>query len=345
MSTTGIFSPGKDNAINGGTNPYAGHLAIMSGTIYSAFLETFIAGGMINSMSTNDLTTKFPRIGKAAAPTEHQKGTRIVGTTIETTYQQIVLDKRPLIVAHETDDVEEFYKQIDFNSQVLEALGQSLGKVAEQRAFKLVAKAARTPAVSGTSFPGGGVNLNGGARTIVGYDALATPILKALKLLEVIDEWIVLRDRRDVPDTEQAYLVCEPEEFHGMRNFNNVIYAAAPVNATGLNPMVMTPNGELNRAIMKADYLIYKGVKIYRSNNLPNRTNTAATEDTALYGGDYTNTRALLFCSSAAYWANVRGIKVETFRESREQSDGMLMSLLGGGGTGRPELAIEIAHG
>lgn len=343
-----LFRPGSDTA-SGDLNPNELWLPVFSGETYLAFEENNIFGGMVSKpVMQKGLEFLFNYFGTATSET-HQAGATIVGSGISKTQKSVYVDERPLFTAAEFDDIDALFAQWEYRSNVALEHGRELARQLDKRTAKLIVKAAQSGRPGNLDeFNGGGIDGAGGSYNISGYDAL-TNIEKALKILQAIDAYNVRADEINLPEGEQTYCVITPAVWHAMRDIGSVVYVDAATDNNFGTPMAAdytvpgNPNAGIHRGLSRKDYLMYKGVKIYQSNNIPT-TNTTATEPTNTWGGDFTGTRGMIWKPSAVGLAIVRGVKVETGRMIDKQSDLLVSSIHTGGGGLRCESAWQIKH-
>ena len=337
-----LFRPGSDTA-SGDLNPNELWLPIFSGETYMAFEETNLFGGMVSKpVMQKGFEFLFNYFGAASSET-HEAGATIVGTGIDKTQRSIYVDKRPLFTAAEFDDVDGYMAQYEFRTQVATEHGRELARQLDKRTARLIVKAARTTVSAG--FTGGGPTGNGVAKSLSGYDA-ATDLAKAEVILETIDEYIVRADVINLPENEQTYCVITPAVWHAMRNLNSVLYVGG---TNGWNQTLMArdasipdnPNPGLHKGMNRTDYLVYKGVHIYKSNNIPT-TDLTSLGHTDTWGGNFSSTRGMIWKPSAVGLAVVRGVQVETWRVPDTQSEKIASSIHTGGGGLRVESAWEL---
>jgi hypothetical protein len=339
-----IFSPGALTNVNGGIDPYAAWLPIHTGEVLTHFADNLFLTGMVSArppVSPGGTEAYFTRIGRTTSEI-HELNAEIIGGSVQQAEQSYFLDKRPLVTANTFDNIQEMLAQRTYRSEIAQEQGRELARQQEVRAAKLIVKAGRAGVITGTEFPGGGINGAGGAITDANFDS-ADPQIAAMAVCKAIDRWVVRRDEQNHPPLE-TYCVVKPSVWHGFYNFNNVIYVAADIsktvaaNATGLNPFGV----DLQRRMLQTDYFMYKGVKIYQSNFIPS-TNTSATEDTQTYGGDFTKTRGMIWSPESVAMVMLMQVKTEAWRTPSRQTDTLMASTMTGGGGLRVEFACELA--
>lgn len=348
-----IFRPGSDTA-SGDLNPNELWLPIFSGETYLAFEENNIFGGMVSMpVMQKGLEFIFNYFGTASSET-HESGATIVGTGIAKTQRSVYVDERPLFTAAEFDDVDELFAQWEYRSNVALEHGRELARQLDKRTAKLIVKAAQTQRPA-SDFRGGNANGNGGyvslangGNILTGWNAATNNRDRAVLILKAIDNYNVNADQINLPEGEQTYCVVTPAVWHAMRDIQSVIYVPGSNGYNG-SPMAadMTipgnPNPGIHAGMMRKDYLMYKGVHIYQSNNIPT-TNTTSTEPTNTWGGDFTNTVGMIWKKSSVGLAIVRGVKVETGRNVSTQSDLLVSSIHTGGGGLRVEGAWQLVN-
>lgn len=350
-----IFRPGSDTA-SGDLNPNELWLPIFSGETYLAFEENNIFGGMVSMpVMQKGLEFIFNYFGTASSET-HESGATIVGTGIAKTQRSVYVDERPLFTAAEFDDVDELFAQWEYRSNVALEHGRELARQLDKRTAKLIVKAAQTQRPGGVAdFRGGNANGNGGyvllangGNILTGWNAAGNNRDRAVKILQAIDNYNIYADQINLPEGEQTYCAITPAVWHAMRDIQSVIYVPGSNGYNG-SPMAadMTipgnPNPGIHAGMMRKDYLMYKGVHIYQSNNIPT-TDTSSTEPTNTWGGDFTNTVGMIWKKSSVGLAIVRGVKVETGRNVSTQSDLLVSSIHTGGGGLRVEGAWQLVN-
>lgn len=347
----GLFRPGSDTA-SGDLNPNELWLPVFSGETYMAFEENNLFGGMVSKpLLQKGFEFLFNYFGKATSE-EHEAGATIVGTGISKTQRSIYLDKRPLITAAEFDDVDHYMAQYEFRGDVATEHGRELARQLDRRCARLICNAAMTARPGSlTEFNGGGpagdgtnVALASGGNILTGWNAASENRTRALLILKAIDNYVVRAYQIDLPEGEQTYAVCTPAVWAAMRDINSVIYVSAtyglpqtPMAADWTIPG--NPNPGIHSGMSRKDYLIYKGVKIYQSNNIPT---TSVTTNTDTWGGDHTKTVGMIWKPSAVGLALVKGVEVESWREPGTKSEKVTSSIHTGGGGLRVESAWRL---
>jgi len=327
-------------------------LPVYGGEVLSAFEEMTVSKDIARMMSmSSGQSMEFPQIHKMSAE-RHAAGTELLGTDIETGKRTIAVDDRPLVAHFDLDDVDLAMSHFDTRSEIAMQAGRALARELDKNVLQLAVNASRTGAdAGGSSFNGGGYKadptdaLDGTAWTSsAALPSSATAAWtkdQALVLLEALEDIVVAWDQRDVPQ-EERFCVVPTDAWHRLRNIGLPAAISTNVNTTvGYDPFgkgAVPANADPSRA----EALEYLGVKIVRSNFLPNGSNIATGE--AKYQGDFSDTRAIAIQKQAVGVLTLMGVQTETDRDVRRQSDFFVTKMLYGGGTLRPECAVEILY-
>ena len=329
-------------------------LPVYGGEVLAAFEEMTVAKNIVRSMTiSSGNTMKFPMIHKMNAQ-RHLAGTELLGTDTETSERIITLDERPIVAHFDLDDVDQAMSHFETRSEIAKQAGRALARELDKNLLQLAVKASRE--TSKGVFEGGGYQAdpsvlnNGAAWTNSALPATATTAWtkdSAGLLLHAIEDIVVAWDQRDVPQ-EERYCIVPTDCWHRLRNIGLPPvgqFTAGTSTTIGYNPFASgtLPQGVPSDAdSSRAQALTYLGVNIVRSNFLPNG-NDITTGETK-YAGDFTNTRAICIQKQAVGLLTLMGVQTETDRDVRRQTDFFMTKMLYGGGTLRPECAVEIAY-
>lgn len=329
-------------------------LPVYGGEVLSAFEEMTVAKDIVRMMSiSSGFQMEFPMVHKMSAE-RHAAGTELLGTDIDTGKRVITTDDRPLVAHFDLDDVDLAMSHFEMRSEIAKQAGRAIARELDKNVLQLVVNASREGTDAGSSpFNGGGfkadptADLDGSAYTSASFPASATAAWtkdEALEILQALEDIVVAWDQRDVPQ-EERFAVVPTDCWHRLRNLGLPATITSNTDTTvGYDPFnksaasTGTP-GSADPS--RADALEYLGVKIVRSNFLPNGSNIATGE--TKYQGDFTKTRAIAVQKQAVGVLTLMGVQTETDRDVRRQSDFFVTKMLYGGGTLRPECAVEIA--
>lgn len=350
---TGVDSTLASSAQNFDNN----YLAVYGGEVLAAFDEMTVARNLVRNMTmTTGIQMEFPMIHKMQAE-RHLAGTELLGLDTQLGKRIIRLDERPLVSHFDVDDVDEKMKHYETRSEIAKQAGRALAREVDKNILQLLVNASGEPADSGGSpFNGGGYkqnptdDLDGSAYTNSDLPATATAAWtkdNAGEILHAIEDIVVAWDQRDVPQ-EERYCVVPTDCWHRLRNLGlppSGQFGNGSSTTIGYNPFDSgtLPTGVPSDADpTRAQALTYLGVDIVRSNFLPNGSNITTGE--SKYRGNFTDTRAVCFQKQAVGFLTLMGVQTEEARDPRRQTNMFITKMLYGGGTLRPECAVEIAY-
>lgn len=338
------------NADNASPLPSDLWLPLFGGELLARYDENIMLKGMVNAKTIASGTTlKFPRSWKMDAE-RHAAGEEMLGMPLDMSEISISTDDRPIVSHRDLDDIDLKMSHFEIRNQIALEMARAIAREEDKNIAKLLIKTSRTAAPSNGPFPGGGNDQQGGAYVDAalndddgvpsssGSRAAAGALIKALDsaALKFID--------RDIPENDRVALV-RPGLWMALRVFGIPVSAAEMYGSgatagpfwhqPGLGDQ-MPVRGTPQRSMP----LEYNGFKIYQTPNLPS---TNVTTGETKYQGNYTNTAGVIFQKEAMAYLSLLGLKMETYRDVRRQSDFVVASILGGGGALRPDSAIELA--
>ena len=332
-------------------------LPVYGGEVLAAFEEMSVAKDIVRTMTMpSGVSMEFPMIHKMSAE-RHAAGTELLGTDIQTAKRTISIDERPLVAHFDLDDVDQAMAHYETRSEIAKQAGRAIAREMDKNVLQLCVKASRTATPANSDFDGGGYKANpadaldGTALTIAPgtaagqLPATATAAWEknnALALLGAIEDVVIGFDQRDVPQ-EERFCVVPTDCWHRLRTIG-VPESTATSSLIGYYPFqdgTMPQRGPTEADASRAGVLSHLGVNIVRSNFLPNGSNITTGE--TKYQGDFTKTRAIVLQKQAVGLLTLMGVQTETDRDVRRQTDFFVTKMLYGGGTLRPECAVEIA--
>lgn len=307
-------------------------LLVTRGEIYTAYRDSLMFGSMVrNETIQTGIHKDFPNLWKIGSEV-HEAGQVLLGTDIETMKRRLYLDTRPRVAHLEVDDIDEILSDYSMRPEFTGEMGRELGEQTEKEIAKMIVLASREAAVS--SFPGGGIDQNGTAH-IAG--ALGTAnAAGAAAVLAALDGILPVWDRQSIPDDGQRCVAIEPEMWHIVRGLDNVFDSA---NGGFGHRDVDSVNPQLTQSMAKDQFLWYKGFKIYRSNFVPNED----LSSDVFRPGDFSNTVGMVWHPDCVGFVQKMGVTFASQRDERTGSDFTVAKTLIGGGTLRPNAAIELA--
>jgi hypothetical protein len=344
-SNTALASPSYDDL----------YLPIFGGEVLTRYNEHILATRFVKRQSImSGNTARFPRLGGIGAE-RHGVGTKLLGLDAEQTEVTITLDERPLVSHFRLDDIDRAMAHFEVRSEMAMQAGQALAEAQDRYTYRLLINASReTPTTvyggGSSNFPGGGIDGAGTAEVVSGLTAPGTAWdetdvgLFLTGLDNIVQRWDEIR----VPFANR-HVVIDVAAWHAMKNWGS------PRTPTDLNnartPFFQANDGTYGNQANPGQFipqmvdfntpLQYNGLMIWRSNLLPNG-NDLSNDDEAKYQGDFTLTRGIAFQMDAVAVATLMDIQTEAGRMIEHQDWLFVTKMLSGGGTLRPEAAVEI---
>jgi len=193
-------------------------------------------------------------------------------------------------------------------------------------------------------------NGNAGAGDGTSGDAITTAerVAGALKILELIETWLVHLQTINAP-IEQVYCAVSPKTFQEIRSLGVARSAATAVDSQPMFGGVAAAGG-LGAPFTQGmwalnDTLTYMGVVIMKSNHCPIVDYSATEIGEGAIGRRYNMTwaaagaKAICWQRGAVAALSLQGLKVDTVDDIRRNSTFTCASMMGGTGVLRPELA------
>lgn len=338
MAVSNVIRFGKDGG------PSAGSvndlwLPVYGGEVLAAFDDhiALIDKVRYKTIESGD-TLKFPETWKIGSE-YHEAGNELLGLQVESHERTITLDDRPLVSHFELDDVDQMLAHFEVRSEYSHKTGVELAKQLDFKVATLLTLASRDIG-SGGSLPGGGIDGAGTADVDAEY-ANATQ-KGAVTFLDGLEAIAVQFESNDVPQGEPWYCCVKPAMWWAIRRLG------VPTSTTdltnGIRPFFGHADVDMqapqSMAMNRTSALNFLNFKIIRSPNTPWGSNV--TTGPSKYQGDFTATQAVCWHEDAIAVIQKQGITTETFRDVRRGSDFFKTSIFTGGGTLRPQCAIEM---
>ncbi len=321
-------------------------LPVFGGEVLTWFEELNISSMFVRRKTImSGSTSEFPLLHQFQAQ-RHAIGTELLGQDMPRGVRTLTLDDRPLVVPYEVDDIDRMLAHFDDRQELSEQAGKALARKMDKFNFRLLLNAARTTAdAAGSPFPGGGIDQDGGAVTDSAFPTAAGGVwdraaviafLAALERIEI--EW----SERDYP--EEGRNVAVP--FKLWWKLRNLGLPRAGDDITvrdwsmGVQQQVAGAP-QYSQIQRRVNALNFNGLPIWGTNHLPNGQNI--TTDEKKYQGDFTKTRAVMGQQQAVGHLTLLDVVTETDRDVRRGVDFFVTKILTGGGTLRPEVAVELA--
>jgi hypothetical protein len=319
-------------------------LPIYGGEVLAAYDENLILRPLIKTQTIESgNTAEFPLTWKVKAERQGA-GQEMFGQDTPTGKRTIGLDDRPMVVPLEWDDIDALMSHFEVRSEHSRQAGVALARVDDQQIIRLILNASRftKPATDTSPFPGGGGSVGHSDLAITGASTPTEKRDAVGKLLELYDQILSQFNDADVP-MEGLSSAVPWDLWYALKSYG-IPYGSTEL-ATGMLPLfadnrVQGPSfGNLSTLPHRSMPLQYNGINIYNSPSIPTGPEFG---DEERYQGDFTNTVGAVWHPDAAARVYKLGIMTEMDRDVRRGSDFMVTKMLAGGGTLRPEAAVEI---
>jgi hypothetical protein len=332
------------NAMLASPSPSDLWLPVFGGEVLTWFEELNISQMLVRRKTImSGSTTEFPLLHQIAAE-RHAVGTEMLGLDIEHGKRTISLDDRPLVSHFDIDDVDAMLAHFDDRQEIAREAGRALANEMDRFNFRLILNAARTAADGNSSFPGGGIDRNGTAITSSDFPSSATgdwDRAAIIALLDALEQATMEWAENDIPENDRGVVVPFKAWYRlrnlGMPRVDTEVPTANFMLSQGIGPS----GGNIAGGVPRTKALDFNGLPIWGSNHLPNGENITTGE--SKYQGDFTKTRGLIVQNQAVGHLTLMDVMTETDRDVRRQTNFFVTKVHTGGGTLRPEAAIEIA--
>lgn len=334
------------NAMLANPSPSDLWLPVFGGEVLTWFESLNISQMFVRSKSImSGSTAEFPMLHQFEAE-RHSIGTEMLGQDMARGVRRIELDDRPLVVPYEVDDIDRMLAHFDDRSELAQAGGRALARDMDKFNFRLILNAARTKEDGNSPFPGGGMDRNGAAVTDSNFPSAAggawdrSGVIAFLAALEAIQ---IYWAEHDIPE-EDRNVAAPFKLWYKLRNLGMPRSGDDIDNrdwSMGANQIV-TGAPQYSQTQNRTNALSFNGLPIWGTNHLPNGQNITTGEDK--YQGDFSDTRAIMGQSQAVGHLTLMDVITESVRDVRRGVDFFVTKILTGGGTLRPEVAVEIAY-
>lgn len=352
-------------SIDGTNNQGKLWLPIWSGEVLHAYDQFRMFEPMVTSKTiTSGRSMEFPITGTVTLKPAWAAGEFLQGgENAASTQFAVELDKRPMAAHFELDNVDLMVTQWEYRQELARQAGQTLANARDKQIAAYIALAGASAKL--TADPRTGLSYSApfrvsSAEVVTGSAIVTNTAEEALKVLEAIEEFCVDLQENDVP-VAGCYCVVPPKLFQQIRRLG-VAETAAQTNS--MQPMFggIAMAGGLGASFTQgmnslSDSLVYMGVTIQKSNNLPNKdykTLLANNIGETRYnvngvmgaaGGTGASIRGLIFCSEAVASLRQTGLVVDTEDDIRRNTTFTVASMYSGTGIVKPELAKVLVGG
>lgn len=259
----------------------------------------------------NGKSAAFPAIGNITAD-YHVPGTQLVGTPVSHNEKIITIDDL-LLSNVMIADIDEAMNHFDVRSEYSRQMGEALALAYD----KNVARTGILNARSGAVVPGiqGGSIIAGGVNIRTNGTAVKNAMFSAARVL----------DEKNVPSAER-YAFVKPVTY----------YAAAA--ETSLINKDWGGAGSLASGTLET----LAGIKLVKTNHLPDTDESAAPAVRTKYRGNYVNTAMLIQNRQAVGTLQLMGLSVQTEYQTLFQATASVARMAVGHGSLRPDCGIEV---
>lgn len=309
MANLDVSRSGQVN-LAGGTD--ALYLKVFAGEVINSFNATNVYQDKhVTREIASGKSAQFPAIGKITAD-YHVPGTQLTGTPIAHNERVITIDD--LLLANVfIADIDEAKNHYDVRSEYTTQLGEALAVAYDKNVARNAVLAARASATI-TGLPGGS-QVNGGANIKTDGDLIKAAMFASAQKL----------DENDVPSSDR-YAFVRPVSY----------YAAAAT--TDLINKDWAGAGSLSDGVIET----LAGIKIVKTNHVPNADESAVATIPTKYQGDYSKTAMSVMHRSAVGTVRLMNLSMQSEYLTLFQASSLVARYAVGHGILRPEAAIEV---
>lgn len=315
MSNATVSRLGANQA---GADPFALFLKVFGGEVLTAFQKKVIMKELTRFRAvSNTRSTQFPVIYKADSAAYHVPGTEIVGSAIEHTEVNLVVDDL-LISDVFIALIDEAMNHYDVRAPYSDAIGNDLGEQYDANLSRTLWQATGAAALFSTD--------QGGER-----GTFSNSKTDALQLAKGIWTGLEALDTKDVDvDAKQVNAVLKPAQWY--------LLAQEPT-------LVLNSDVGGDGSYSKGTFNMIGGVHVKKSNNLrwgSNDTATGTPSDPNKYDADMTEAAGAVFTEDAVATVQLLGLGIESDYDIRRQGTLMVGKYSVGHGVMLPKTAYGI---
>lgn len=302
-------------------------LKMFGGEVLAAFTDNVIMRDKITLKTISQgKSFQFPKTWKATSEF-HTAGAEMLGNDIDT--DEVVITIDGLVVAHTAIyDLDAKISHFDVTGEFSAELGRELARHFDKDVMRQIVLAARGSGTSGWTGTDG---------TVIEDAALtSTGTISGVDYIDAIRSAVVQMEEKNVPESLEKYMVVRPAVFDAIRYAKD-----AGGHYLVLNRDTSGQAGVQGRVPM----LDIEGVKVIKSNLLPNTDQRADSSVYTKYRAAYDTTSGILFAKPAVGTLVLQDIAMETERDVRRQEDFMVAKMAVGHGILRSECAVELRSG
>ena len=313
MANATVSRLGEVNAAGG--DKLALFLKVFAGEVLTAFAEVNVALNLstIRNIQSGK-SASFPATWKAAAE-YHTPGTEIVGAAIKHNERIINIDS--VLISHAfLANIDEAMNHYDVRSEYSKQLAYALSNQMDKNLLQLMVLAARASATITGGY--GGTQL-----TAAGYDTTANTLAQGIyDAAQTLDE-------KDIPESEERVIVLRPKHYNLLIQSDKALHRDWNLS-------------EDNGTYASGKIFRIAGVRIVKSNHLPNSNIAAVTGQNNTYSADFSNTIGVVATKQAVGTVKLMDLGMESEYDIRRQGHLFVAKYACGHGLLRPECAVEL---
>ena len=313
MANATVSRLGEVNAAGG--DKLALFLKVFAGEVLTAFAEVNVALNLstIRNIQSGK-SASFPATWKAAAE-YHTPGTEIVGAAIKHNERIINIDS--VLISHAfLANIDEAMNHYDVRSEYSKQLAYALSNQMDKNLLQLMVLAARSAATITGGY--GGTQL-----TAAGYDTTANTLAQGIyDAAQTLDE-------KDIPESEERVIVLRPKHYNLLIQADKALHRDWNLS-------------EDNGTYASGKIFRIAGVRIVKSNHLPNSNIAAVTGQNNTYSADFSNTIGVVATKQAVGTVKLMDLGMESEYDIRRQGHLFVAKYACGHGLLRPECAVEL---
>jgi hypothetical protein len=353
-------------------------LPLWSGEVINAYDQFNMFESIITTKSiAGGFSYEFPMTGTVDLNSSWDAGEELLGGSSTSSSFKVILDKRPMAAHFETDNIDMLVTQWDYRSELARQAGLQLANTRDKQLAIGLAAACAVPQLAADARGLAAAAFQAPAMISTSVQASACTETEALKLLQEIENYLVVCQENDIPVTD-VYCVVTPKVFQVIRALGIPRSPTSTVSSTGINNYANNPlfgasdtwggNGAPINVGMNqlTDTLDYMGVKIMKTNHLPKTNlnitannigsskynlNCAATANAAGASGANQGFESafsfygIIFQTNAIAGLSLQGMKVDTVQDVRRNTQFTVASMMKGTGIIRPETCRALVSG
>lgn len=313
MANATVSRLGEVNAAGG--DKLALFLKVFAGEVLTAFAEVNVALNLstIRNIQSGK-SASFPATWKAAAE-YHTPGTEIVGAAIKHNERIINIDS--VLISHAfLANIDEAMNHYDVRSEYSKQLAYALSNQMDKNLLQLMVLAARASATITGGY--GGTQL-----TAAGYDTTADTLAQGIyDAAQTLDE-------KDIPESEEKFIVLRPKHYNLLIQSDKALHRDWNWS-------------EDNGTYASGKIFRIAGVRIVKSNHLPNSNIAAVTGQNNTYSADFSNTIGVVATKQAVGTVKLMDLGMESEYDIRRQGHLFVAKYACGHGILRSECAVEL---